>query len=285
MASLEEILDDLSDMPTLPDVVAKLTQLIADPKTTANDINDTLSSDAALSAKILRIVNSSYYGFSRRIASITNAVVILGFNQVRNLALSAFIFDNFSQTGENVGFDLKAFWKHCIGVAFTAGQIAKKVDPRLEEDAFICGLLHDLGKYVMAQKSRADLGQVIRLAVDKRQLFINAEHQLLEYDHAVLGSALVERWNLPENLVEVIRHHHEPLAMEAEPRTVLLAAITNTADITARALLMGSGGDNKIPRLTRGVWELLGLGWNELDLIARRSTAEFMKSDIFFSSR
>lgn len=282
MSSLEEVIDNLSDISTLPDVVAKLTQLIADPDTTASDINDALSRDPGLSAKILKIVNSSFYGFARRIATITNAVVILGFNQVRNLALSAFVFNNFDSTGNRFGFDLKAFWKHSLGVAFVSSQLARRVDARLEEDAFICGLLHDLGKCIMAQKAPADLAKVMETVVEENILFYEAEKKVLSYDHALLGAAVVERWNLPEVLVQVIRNHHTPeLAVE----TSTLSAIVNAGDIAARSLLMGSGGDGRIPRLTGEVWRRLGIDWTGMEKVARRSADEFRKSDLFFSMR
>ena len=282
MPSLEEITDNLSDISTLPDVVAKLTQLIADPDTTASDINEALSRDPGLSAKILRIVNSSFYGFSRRIATITSAVVILGFSQVRNLALSAFVFDNFASVGNRYGFDLRAFWKHSLGVAFFASHLARRVDARLEEDAFICGLLHDLGKCVMAQKAPSDLAKVMELVAGENILFLAAEKRALSYDHAQLGAAVVERWNLPQVLVEVIREHHDPLT---SMNNVLLTSIVNAADIFARSLFMGSGGDGCIPRLLPGVWERMGINWEVMEQVARKAAAEFRESDMFFSTR
>lgn len=282
MPSLEEVIDNLSDISTLPDVVAKLTQLIADPETTASDINEALSRDPGLSAKILKMVNSSYYGFSRRIATITNAVVILGFTQVRNLALSAFVFNNFASVGNRFGFDLRDFWKHSLGVAFCAAQLSRRIDARLEEDAFICGLLHDLGKCIMAQKAPSDLEKVMEVVVRENILFYDAEQRVLSYDHALLGAAVVERWNLPEVLVQVIRNHHAPtLATE----TATLAMIVNVADILARSLMMGSGGDGRIPRLYETVWTRLGLEWTTMETVARRAADEFRKSDLFFSTR
>ncbi len=282
VASLQEVLDNLSDMPTLPDVVAKLTQLIADPRTTTADINGALSHDPGLSAKILRIVNSSYYGFARRIATITNAVVILGYNQVWNLALSAFVFDNFSKDAARGGFNLKDFWRHSLGAALVAAKLARKIDARLEEDAFICALLHDLGKCVMAQQTENDLLRVKEMVKRDNILFLEAERRLLEYDHAALGAAVIERWNLPEVLVEVIRHHHQPLTAEGQIK--ILASIVNVADIMSRALLMGSGGDNGIPRLEREVWDALGLDWAMLEQAARQAAAEFNKSGAFFAA-
>ena len=278
---LEEVLDKITDMPALPTVVARLTRLIADPKTTASNINSVLSSDPGLVTKILKLVNSSYYGFSRRITTITNAVVILGFNQVRNLALSAFIFDKFAGSRDGSGFDLNGFWRHSIGSAFLCAQISRKLDAKLEEDAFICGLLHDLGKFIMAQHVPEHVARVMNIVRREDILFHEAEKKVLGYDHAMLGSVVMERWNLPQTLVDVVRNHHQPI--EAPPSSRKLCSVTQTAEITARALLMGNGGDAKMPRLSPEVWDMTGLDWGKLEDIIRRGAEEYSKSDAFFS--
>ena len=282
MSSIDKVLENLSDVPTLPDIVAKLTQLITDPGTTATDISAALSRDPGLSAKILKIVNSSFYGFARRITTITNAVVILGFNQVRNLALSAFVLDNYG-TGVRVGFDMREFWKHSIGVAFLAAQTARRIDSKLEEDAFICGLLHDLGKGVMAQKAPHDMARIMEVVRKEDLLFIDAERRILDYDHVILGGAIAERWNLPEIMVNIIRYHHDPTTPEIEGRERCLAAVVHVADILARALFMGASGDKRIPRLVPEVWEMLDLDWQTMEKGVRRALVEFRKSDSYFS--
>ncbi len=278
---LIDLLDNLTDMPSLPTVVAQLTRLIADPKTTAAEINSALSSDPALVGRILKLVNSSFYGFSRRITTITNAVVILGFNQIRNLALSAFIFDSFAAGPGTGAFDMKAFWRHCIGSAFLAAQLAKHLDAKLEEDAFICGLLHDLGKFVMVQKAPDHLALVTRVVEEKDVLFYEAEAEALGYNHAILGAMVMENWKLPVNMVNVVRHHHAP--MQAPEGSRRLACAVGMADIVARALLMGNGGDAKIPLLTKEVWEEMRLDWGSLEDIIRRVAPEYSRSDAFFA--
>ena len=278
---MQEVLDRITDMPALPNVVARLTRLIADPKTTASDINAALSSDPGLVTKILKLVNSSYYGFSRRITTITNAVVILGFNQVRNLALSAFIFDKFAHSRKNP-FDLDSFWRHSMGSAFVCARLARRVNPKLEEGAFICGLLHDLGKFIMAQNAPEHIVRVVELVQKRDILFHDAEKLCLGYDHTMLGSVIMERWNLPETLVNVVRNHHAPL--EAPDNSITLCCITQVAEVVARALLMGNGGDRKIPRVLPEVWARTGLDWSQLDVIIHRAADEFAKSDAFFST-
>ena len=278
---LKDVVENLTDMPALPNVVARLTRLIADPRTTASDINSALSSDPGLVTKILKLVNSSYYGFSRRITTITNAVVILGFNQVRNLALSAFIFDKFANSQDGSLLDVTAFWRHSIGSAFLSAAMAKHLEPRLEEDAFICGLLHDLGKFIMAQNAPRHIAMVLTIVKKEDILFHSAEKLCLGYDHAMLGAYAMERWNLPQTLVDVVLHHHNP--MEAPQESRKLCCLAGTADIVARALLMGNGGDRKIPRLTPDMWRETTLDWKTLEDIIRKVAEDYSKSDAFFS--
>ena len=281
MPELESILSKVNDIPTLPDVVLKITRMIADPATTASDINEVLSHDPALTAKILKLVNSPYYGFARRITNITNAVVILGYNQVRNLALSAFVFDILKVKNNLRSFDMTALWRHSIGSAFIASALSKKLKIKAEEDAFICGLLHDLGKGIMAQHAVGDLEKVMMRVITKDILFIAAERESLQYTHAEIGASIMEKWNLSESLVSAIRFHHDPLSAPESAR--MLAVITNFSDILARAVLMGSGGDDKIPRLLPEVWEFLGLTWDDVNAIIRQTAEEYWKSDEFLS--
>ncbi len=279
--NIKEVLARITDMPALPTVVARLTRLIADPRATASEVNAVLSSDPGLVTKILKLVNSSYYGFSRRITTITNAVVILGFNQVRNLALSAFIFDRFAGGGASPAFDVNSFWRHSIGSAFVSAGIARRRAAKLEEDAFICGLLHDLGKFIMAQNAPDHVALVMEVVRRDDILFHEAERLVLDYDHAVLGSLVMERWNLPQTLVDVVRNHHAPLAAPESSRP--LCCIARTGEIVARAMLLGNGGDAGIPRLLPGVWDMTGLDWRMLEDIIHRVADEYSKSDAFFS--
>ncbi len=281
LPTLQDVVKNLHDMPALPTVVARLTRLIADPRTTASDINTALSSDPGLVTKILKQVNSAFYGFSRRITTITNAVVILGFNQVRNLALSAFVFDAFGRD-RGSPFDVNGFWRHSIGTAFFASHLAKELDARLEEDAFICGLLHDLGKFIMAQSAPAHAAAVIEKVKERDILFQQAERLTLGYNHATLGAYAMERWNLPESLCQVVLWHHNPLKAPESVQT--LACIANAADIVARAMLFGNGGDERIPPLADGVWARLGTDMTRLEGIMRKVAGEYSKSDAFFAS-
>lgn len=281
MTDVKKVINDISDLPTLPDVVAKLNRMISDPRTSAADINDVISRDLALSAKILKLVNSPYYGFSRRITTITYAVVILGFNTVRNLALSAFIFDAFRKRGQL--FDVKEFWRHSIATAFAAAAVARVVDEEQEENAFMAGLLHGIGKVVMNQYLPDDMQKVMQFAKREETRFAEAEEQVLDYSHAELGGLLLERWNLPETIVETVLYHEHPGDYETSGEAASLCRIVHFGNILVCSLCFGSSGDERVPRLDHGVWERLGLSWEQVDTLMGDLTGEIDRADEFFS--
>ncbi|MDR1520275.1 MAG: HDOD domain-containing protein [Planctomycetota bacterium] len=278
---MSAVLDGLRDMPSLPVVMAKLVGIIARPETSASDIAGVLSRDPGLVTRILKQVNSSYYGFPRRIATITSAVVILGFRQILNIAMSSLVFNNFV-AGARAGLDINGLWLHSLGAAFLSSAIARRVAPRNAEDAFICGLLHDLGKFVMFRNDADNAVRVNELAVRDGILSLEAERRLLPYDHAGLGAAALERWNLPPAIVDIVRFHHDPLAAPAE--AVLPACVANFADLAARALLMGKCGDQGIGVLTAEVWARIGLDWPAVEEISRQVAEEYVKSGAFFGA-
>ena len=277
---MEAVLDSFKEMPSLPTAVAKLTSLIANPKTTAADINSVISRDPGLVSRILKLVNSSFYGFSRRITTITSAVVILGFGKVRDLALSSFVFDTFVGGHASSRAVLDGLWRHSFASALFCSAIARHVDPKGEEDAFIRGLLHDLGKFVMIRYASGDAEKVLGLtAREEGLLCLDAERRELSYDHAELGAALLERWNLPDVTVEAVRRHHDPLA--APDAAKRHACVANLSDILARAFLMGDPGDAAIPALAPPVLGNIGLSWRELEDLSRHVASEYAKSGSF----
>lgn len=284
MTDLKKVIDEIRDLPALPDVVAKLNRMIRDPNTSANDINEVISRDVALSAKMLKLVNSPFYGFPRRITTITYAVVILGFNAVRNLALSAFVFDAFRKGDPT--FDPTAFWQHSVGTAAAAQILAKKAGFTQVEDAFMGGLLHDVGKILMAQFLKPDFLKVIRETQAKDALFYDLEKAMLDYDHAEIGGLLMERWNLPPHLVEIVRFHMTPDAVPAtDERGEIVRKLTDIvhfADILARALCFGHPGDDKIPLLSSGTWTRLGWKWEEVGSLMDQILDEYKRARTLF---
>lgn len=255
---LRVIEDELQDLPPLPAVVTRVMQTINDPTTSAADLNRLISGDQALASKVLRLVNSSYYGFPRRIATITHAVVILGFNTVRNLTTSLGVFNAFDPQGLPTALDRKGFWAHSMAVAVAAGVLArrKNVPAKAIEEVFVGGLLHDLGKLFLDQYFPDQYAIALKLARAAKISVWDAEKTALGVGHALVGKRVADKWNLPPSLTSMIMLHHQP-AFAKEHFEV--TALIHAADMVARKLKIGDGGDPLVPTLTPEVAQWLNL--------------------------
>lgn len=251
---LKAIVKKIDNIPTLPTVVAEVNEAIRDPRVNASYVGKIITRDQALSAKTLRLVNSAFYGFPRKINNVTRAIIVMGFNKVRNLALSASVLDAFRTRDRD--FDYNGFWKHALGSAIAAEILAQKLKSSEMEDAFVAGLLHDIGKLVMALYAK-EAFQKIREHVEQHDvLMLEAEMELYEIDHALVGAWLADSWKFPPTLTRAIRMHHNPEAAREHQEIIY---ITHVADILCRALEIGNGGDKRIPPINRAVWNALKL--------------------------
>ena len=238
--AIGRILSKIKALPTLSIVVAKVIQVVSNPLTSASDLSKIITVDQALTAKVLRLANSAFYGFPFRIKNITQAVSILGFDTIRNLALTVSVYKVF--TGEsNSDFSHQDFWKHCVGVAICANLLAKKIKYRSPEGAFTAGLLHDIGKNFFEQYMHKEYAEVLKFARENNRSIYESEKELLSIDHTVVGKMMAEKWNLPHELAAGIASHHNP---EGEEEENVMAHIINVADTICKKKGIGFSGDN-----------------------------------------
>ncbi len=265
-ADIQDIIKKIDKLPTLPFVVSSLNDLIKNPNTSAADIHAVIVKDQALSSRILKLVNSAFYGFSERISSISHAIVILGFNTVKNVALTASVLNMFKGE-ENDGFDQKQFWIHSLAVAATSRMVAGRAKLPSVEDIFVAGLMHDIGKLVLHQFAHDEFVKIRQLVGEKNMLIRDAENEVLEgINHSQVGAWLATRWKLPGGLVQMIGFHHRPALAGQLLKPV---ACIHLADILVRALDIGSGGDNMVPRISKDAWNALGFSYADLDAIMK----------------
>ncbi len=256
-------------LPTLPPVVQKISEMVKSEKASAEKIGKTIGQDYALTAKVLRLVNSAFYGLGGRVSSITNAVVLLGFNVVRGVVVSASVFELMDR-----GF--VGLWEHSLGTAIASGVIAKALYVPEPEEVSVAGLLHDIGKVVVPVKM-PEIYKKIREIIEHTSLSIGeAERQVLAFDHSRIGMWLADEWNFPPNLTEPIVYHHTPtLAREAKIQT----AIVHLADILIRAKGFGFGGDPWVPEIDPEAWNLLGFSMKELEEVVFKIGEELFNVD------
>lgn len=277
---LRIIEDELQDLPPLPAVVVRVMQTINDPTTSAADLNRLISSDQAIASKVLRLVNSSYYGFPRRIATITHAVVILGFNTVRNLTTSLGVFSAFDSGGGQTALDRGQFWAHSIGVAVAAGVIAKRkaIPTKLAEEVFVGGLLHDVGKLFLDQYFPDQYAIAVKLARAAKISIWDAEKTALGVGHALVGKRIAEKWNLPPSLTTMITLHHQPAFAK---EFFEITAVVHAADRIAHKLALGFGGDDLVPPLAPEVQQWLALPPQVWESIEHETLQKFADSKEF----
>jgi len=204
-----EKLDRIKEIPTLPSIVFVLNRLLQDPDTSVARISQTIEKDQAMALKILKLVNSAFYGFKSKVSDIRSAVIMLGFNAVRNAIVSVSVIEAFAKKIKLKDFDITDFWKHSLAVAVTSKSISYKTRINSPDNCFVGGLLHDVGKVIMAQYFQDLFASVWNASRQEAVAFHEAERQRVPANHAVIGAHLASRWQLPQGLTEAIRWHHD----------------------------------------------------------------------------
>lgn len=239
------LIQRISNLPTLPTILTKIIDLSDSPDASASDLGKVLSQDQSISSLILKLVNSAFYGNLRHISSINHAIVILGFQMVKTIAMGVSIYQSRAPT-QKTYFDRERFWMHSLGVAQIAKMLAEQQSSsqNLDKDAvFLAGLLHDVGKVVFDNYFSEDYQKVAEL-VHKENLWIRvAEERILGMDHCEAGYFLSRKWQFPTPIVEAIRFHHQPESCSADNRHI--CALVHTADYACRTINLGNGGDTQ----------------------------------------
>ena len=223
----EEIVAKIESLATLPEVTARINAVVRDPNSDPSDLEEVIKHDPALVARILKAVNSAFFGLSNEINTVGRAIVMLGFNQVNQLALAASLGQLFKG---NIckGVPAKQLWGHCIAVGVVARDMGGKIRPELAEEAFMAGMTHDLGLLASLTAMPEQLAAACDLAKSDPRPFCDIEREAMGFDHQQLGKALTRAWNFPPICQLSAGHHHDPLAVDAEER--LVVGIVHVAD-------------------------------------------------------
>lgn len=244
-AKLNHILNMVRSVPTLPEVAQELSRLAGDPTATAQDMAHVAEADSGLATHILRVVNSSFFGFSRQISTIPQAIVVLGTHGVRNIALGLTVSAIRPQLDTNSDFfDVDDFWRHSLSVAIGARQLAKHLVICDPEEAFLAGLLHDIGKLILIESCAEQYLELIAAANIQNQPLHTLEDSQLGFNHTDVGFALCERWKIPESVAYTVRNHHRwtcnmPISTDQDQ----LLFLVNTANNLAKVSGIGFSGN------------------------------------------
>lgn len=224
----------------LPALVKEILEVHEDPQATAKAMAEVIKKDQSLTSRVLRIVNSAYYGFHRKIGNTRDAVVLLGFEEIKNITLAACLMDTFPLDGAG-RFQPKEFWLHSIATAYVARALSPRVKDLTPENAFVMGLLHDIGKAVLFQHFPDTYATVLEASAENDVPLIEMEQKMMKIDHAEVGGIVAESWDLPTPLVRAIRLHHSPDDAEEGYESY----VTHLANYYAHKSQVGASGTPK----------------------------------------
>lgn len=262
-ATIDEIIMNACDLPTVPAVAQKVMKLMSDPNTNVSMICKSISSDQALTARILKISNSAFYGCLRTINSLQAATVIIGNNAIRSLVVAV----STKEVYKSFGLTEKMFWEHSVGVGIASQLLAKAAKVSKTDDVFVCGLMHDVGKVIMNNSNQELYVQVMEKTYNEGIPTIESEKEIFGFSHPEVGAMVVRKWNLTEELEKAILYHHnlEQLANEDEFINIL-GSIVHLADRFCCRLGIGTKApDDSVEIKGTSAGEHLGFSDDQID--------------------
>ena len=249
-----QLVQEVQNLISMPEVLLRVNRLIDDPTSTSVDVGRVITQDPGLTARLLRIANSSYYGPGRRIDTVSRAVTQMGMRQLRDLVLATAAASVF-QGIPNTVIAMDDFWRHSIYCALAASHLAKLSGMPNHDGLFVAGLLHDVGQLILFHRYPAESHQALLLAVSDPAVpsVHEAERRIFDFDHMQVGCELIRHWKLPENLQQCVAYHHHPMRAPSHRKEV---AIVHLANAIAGLIELGSHDVNEISDLDVQTWEI-----------------------------
>jgi len=269
LIAVTDVIKSVRDLPSLPIIVMELLTSFEQPDANLSVLSEKVSHDQALAAKTLRLANSSFYGLSRKVTTIQQSITILGFDSIRALVIAAGATENFRFI-KHPTFNFETFWLHSIGVAVCSKQLARLLNQN-QNYAFVCGLLHDIGRLVLVTRFPLEYEAAIKYrdAVDCHML--EAEKEVLGVDHALVGRLLAESWKFPSIVQKAISNHHDPEFADMGG----MPSIVHVANAIVHGLDLVNAQNDLVPEISEDAWNSLNIRTVDLRRIFRDTEAEF----------
>jgi len=271
----------IQKMPSLPTSVTKIMEICNNPATSPADLNKVISLDPVLMGKVMKLINSAYYGLSQEVTSLVRAIIMLGINTVKNLALSTAVLSTLGKGSASGPLNMDGFWRHSLCVGVTAKMIAVKrgIDKKNLEEYFIAGLLHDIGKIPLNSVLSDDYIMAMSNSDRMHLPLVSAEKTILSIDHTEVGSMIAENWKISEEIRDAIAFHHSPAEYQGSHKDILYTIVTSNH--FANIYEIGFSGNRYPQKIDQAVSAGISIPQSFLDDIEDSVNNEIEKARIF----
>jgi putative nucleotidyltransferase with HDIG domain len=273
VSTLRSRIESIDSLPTISGMLRRLLEVLQNPRISLGEISNFIENDPALAMRVLKMINSPIYGFPRRISSVNQAVILLGINVVKGLLLGVSVFD-LIQKG------MVGLWEHSMACAIAARLISKEKGLKEPEEVSAAGVLHDVGKVILALRFQKEYEEIVASALGNDTSILAAEKEFFGLTHADAGAWMGQKWNFPKTLVDTIAHHHDPSAARVAP---VEAAIVHVADTIVRARGLGFAGDRVLGPVNAAAWEELALSESTVKMVLKETEYLLEESEDLFT--
>jgi putative nucleotidyltransferase with HDIG domain len=282
MIAVADILAQIGALPPLPGTAVRLMKAVSDPRSRVEDIVEAIRYDQALTTQVLRLCNSAYFGLSRQITSLNEAMVCLGTVKVLQLVMAVHTNSMLNRPQSGYGLEVGVLWKHSVAVALAASLFAQRIKLTNVNLVFTAGLLHDIGKVVLSQHVAGQFSEILQRVGQQGQDFIQAEREVLGFSHDEIGAQIAEKWSLPEPIVRCIRYHHDPGMADPPDALVDVVYLANSVCLL---LGVGLGADGLSYRANPTVMERTKLAERDLEAVGMQMLIELQNVEAMFDER
>lgn len=277
---LEKIIKDSDQIPSLPSIFYSVVQAINDPDSTLEEIGDIVASDVALTTQVLKVVNSSYFGFADYIETLPHALNVIGIDQLSNIVLATSVMSQFKGIPEDF-VTMKSFWAHSIACGLAAREIAKFGMSKIKETLYVGGMIHDIGSLIIYKEIPELAREALERCNNWGQKLVDAEKNVMGFDHTEVGNALLSRWELSEIFKEMAFYHHAPWEAPNYPKEV---SVIYLADYIIHCNQLGSSGELQSSPLDPKVLDILGISQDVIPEISEQTIKLFEETAQIFSN-
>lgn len=264
-ANIKVLTDGIPSLGSYTGVIAQIDRLVKDPESTLADLGEIIEKDPDLAARLLKLGNSAFYGFAQRLETVSEAISLIGIQQVEDLLLASNVIEVFEGVSA-VNVNMESFWHHSLACGICARCIAIARQIPAGDKFFVAGLIHDLGRLVLLSQRPRQATAIFGVYEKRRILLRDAEREVLGFDHAQIGEELLRGWQYPPNLVQAVAHHHQPMLAGIFQ---LESSVVHVADYIVHVMQMGNSGEKYVPPLNLRAWERVGLSADLMESIMR----------------